>query len=535
MRPKDGIWHISREYGELAEAGGIKDVVTGLALSLARSGHPVTVVLPRYGFIDLESLGAEKLPIRIALRLPSQNHASAMALEEVEVHTLSREGVRLFLLDSARSRAKRAVYTYTEEDERAHPAQLRGSGHWDAHHLNLTLQRGALELAHALREKPSVFHCHDGHCAFLPAIMREVHPFKEHFQRTRALITIHNAGTGYHQEIHDPEFARQLTGLPAAVLSRGMLNGAVDPLLLGGFYAGLNTVSEGYAHEIMAGDLNGLTGGLGSAYREQGLLLEGITNGIDPLPFDPRFPEHSGLPFSFDPLSGELEGKGRCKEQLLESLSLPPARAFSALNGLKRIGFLQPAAKEPLYAFVGRLTSQKGVDLLVQTLSDLLAQGTRARFLILGEGEKRIEESLADLSGEQRSAGRLVLLIGYNTRISKLVFAAGDFFLLPSLYEPCGLTDFYAQMMGSLPIAHRVGGLAKVRDGFNGYSYAEHSASSLTKAILRSLSDFRRRPALLRKMRRQAVEEIYAHYTWDKVLSQHYLPLYRGEDGRAGA
>ncbi len=524
---EQGIWLLAREYSGLAEAGGVKDVVAGLAAGLARLSIPVTVVLPRYGFINCEHLKAEKISTRLSLSLPTANTYSRCAPEEIEVYSLRREGERIFLLDSARTRSKRSVYTYTAEDEKEDPHKLPGSGHWDAHHLNLILQRGALELARCFKEKPAVFHCHDGHSAMLPAIMREGRGCKDFFKDSRAVITIHNAGIGYHQEIYDLKFARQLTGLPLRVLAGGLLGGAVDPLLLGAGYSIVNTVSEGYAEEIISGKLDYLTGGLGKAYREKGVMLLGITNGIDPQGFDPRFPELSGLPHAFDPLKGRFEGKTRCREDLLERLFVRKDAAL--VEGLKIFGSLSPGAGEPLYTFIGRLTSQKGVDVLAGAISQLLSRRVPVRFLIQGQGEKNIEEALISLTGEVPARGKMAVLIGYNSGVAKLIYGAGDFFLVPSRFEPCGLTDFFAQMMGNLPIVHRVGGLIKVIDGFNGYTYLEHSVPALCRAVLRALSDYRNSTGRLDTMRSQAFRNIFEHYTWDKVLADRYLPLYRGE------
>ena len=168
---------------------------------------------------------------------------------------------------------------------------------------------------------------------------------------------------------------------------------------------------------------------------------------------------------------------------------------------------------------------QKGVDLLLEVISELLDTGVTAQFLLLGEGEREIEEKLCNLS--ESAAGRMCMLIGYDAQLAKRIFAAGDFFLIPSLYEPCGLTDFYAQMLGNIPIVHRVGGLVKVRDGINGYSYEEHSADALRAAVRRSLADFTREPGRIDRLRRQAFTEVLNHHTWDRVLAEHYLPLYR--------
>ncbi|UCF98945.1 MAG: glycogen/starch synthase [Spirochaetaceae bacterium] len=523
---KRGVWHVSREYNGIAEAGGLKDVVAGLSEALIEEGISTAAILPRYGFIDLQSLNAEKTGIRFGLSLPDP--------ESVEVYRCRHRGVEVYLLESQRTRDKRAIYTYTGEEERADPRKQKGTGHWDAHQINLMLQRGALELALNVGA-PDVFHCHDGHSAFLPAILRLCSPYRGKLKDSRALITIHNAGRGYHQEIHDLDLAARLTGLPAEVLSAGVANGAADPFLVGAAYAPINTVSEGYAEEINSGQLEELTGGLGAAFKDRDVHLLGITNGIAPQAFDPRNPEHSGLPFAFDPARGDLSGKRRCREHFVDLLSTERDvrsggdRRIPELAGLEVFGSLDHAGDKPLYTFVGRLTGQKGVDILAAAVDRYLSRGVGMQFLILGQGEKGIEGRLLQIAQRPQAAGKLCVLIGYNGQAAKYVYGIGDFFLVPSQYEPCGLTDLFASMMGNLPIVHAVGGLIKVRPGYTGYSYREHSVEALLAAIDETLADFAGDAQRLERLRRQAFAEVFAHYTWEKVLREGYLPLYRAE------
>jgi starch synthase len=534
------VWHISRECDGIAEAGGLKDVVAGLSAALVAEGIPSAVVLPRYGFIDLDGLNAEHTGIKFDLQMPVDAGAptrgphDTSGREHVEVFRTRYQGADVYLLDSPRTRSKRAIYTFTAEEEREDRRRRKGTGHWDAHYLNLILQRGALELARIVGP-PDVFHCHDGHSAFLPGILKVCSPFREKLHRCRALITIHNAGRGYHQEIHDPDLAAALTGLPADVLSAGMADGAVDPFLVGALYAPINTVSEGYAEEINSGQLEELTGGLGAAFKARGIRLLGITNGIAPQAFDPRFPEQSGLPFAFDPARGDLSGKRRCRERFVELLGRGQEfgsgeQSIPELAGLEIFGSLDDTVDRPLYTFVGRLTGQKGVDILAGAVDRHLSRGADVRFLILGQGEQVIEEHLLEIARRSQAEGKLCVLLGYNAQAAKYLYGSGDFFMVPSQYEPCGLTDLFAQMMGNLPIVHAVGGLVKVLPGVTGYSYKEHSVEALAAAIAETITDYSDNPGRLERLRRQAFTEVLRHYTWDKVLREGYLPLYKEQD-----
>jgi starch synthase len=503
------VWHVAREYAGIAEAGGVKDVVRGLAEAHARAGGTPSVVLPLYGFVS-GAVSPGPAVASFPLKLPDQDKGNEVFEEHVRVHAAIQDGVRLLFVESPRYSALRGVYTYTADDERENHWRKRGTGHWDFHQLNLILQRAALETALALGDVPDIFHCHDGHTAFLPALMREDTRYRSQFRSSSAVVTIHNAGKGYHQEVWDPAFAALLTGLPEHVLARGLLDGTVDPFLLAGYYAKLVTVSERYAEELLAERDQEMSGGLGRALRERGIELGGITNGIDPAPWDPRFPERAGIPFAFDPSSGALDGKARCRQAL-----------EAEIGGGAR---LPPGV--PLYAFVGRLTGQKGIDVLFKALELLLRDATERLFVVLGTGEKEKEAMLAWLASKPSAAGRFHFLPRYDPPLASLLYAASDFFLVPSAYEPCGLTDFIAQIFGSVPVVHHVGGLVKVRDGETGFAYREHLPEALVAAVQRAGGAYTEQPALLERIRRTAFLEIFSRHTWDRVLADSYLSLY---------
>lgn len=504
------VWHVSREYAGIADAGGVKDAVEGLAAALARAGVRTTAVVPLYGFA--RSAFPSRTPVlSFTLRVPDQDAGFRMKEERVSVFSLERDGVRIFLVDSPRFADKRDVYTYTREDEAENQYKRKGTGHWDFHQMNLILQRAALETASALSEDV-VFHCHDGHAAFLPVIMREEPRFQERFRSSAAVVTIHNAGAGYHQEIWNMEFASRVTGLSETVLSEGLLDESLDPLLLAGGYAALTTVSEQYARELLEEKESEVSGGLGRMLREREIPLRGITNGVDAAPFDPRHPESSGLPFAFDPSTGDWEGKRRCRERLLELLS-PPSEAVD--NAF------------PIFGFIGRLTPQKGIDVLSGAVSALFQGDAGVRFVVLGQGEASAEERFHALAASRRSRGRMIFIPRFDPQLAKLIYAACDFLLIPSAFEPCGLTDYYAQLLGTIPLVHHVGGLTKVRDGETGFSYDEQTSTALARAIEKCLGIVRGDPGLLDRMRRTAFSEIFTMHTWDMVARTSYVPLYR--------
>lgn len=522
------IWMLSREYGELAGAGGVKDVVCQLAEALARwNGRSIHVVLPLYGFINAREHGFKPLPDPFCrgrnLRLQIEmNQPDKFVLEEVRYYFLTLNRVHLYFVDAERYRQKTDVYTYSEIDENRVPWQRKATGHHDFFAMNLLLQKAAIELMIVLGEKPDVIHCHDGHTATLPALIRENAGYKSYFRETGCLVTIHNAGYGYHQEVFDIPYAVSITALPQHVVDNNQLDRKFDPLLVAGSYAIVNTVSENYARELQETDNDRLTGGLGHELLERDVILEGITNGIEPNLFTAAAIAGDDQSMLFDPGNGEddLAGKIRCKEVLFDQL-----RQGGFLQGIRCYGSLQKNVLNPLFTFIGRLSEQKGVDILLEVFEVLQEKHSEIQLLVLGTGGSEIDTRLKHLTQTDRLRGRMCYLQGYSPEMANRVFAAGDFFVVPSRYEPCGLTDFIAQLYGNIPVVHHVGGLVKVIDGVTGLAYQGDSPDDLLTALQRAL-DVYRNPELKRKIQFQAVKEIERNYTWSKIM-QKYLELYR--------
>lgn len=527
------VWMVSREYEGLAGAGGVKDVCRQLAEALAARGHcSVRVILPRYGFMDAARLGFSLARIgpksgRIGGRRYGQvfevdmNYTAEERREAVAIWRAELGGVTVFLVEADRFATKRGVYTYTDEDEQEVAWQRRGGGHFDYFAMNILLQKTALDLMILLDEHPDVIHCQDGHAATLPAMMRENSGYRHYFSCTGAVVTIHNAGLGYHQEVDDLAFAQAVTGLPKRVILAGRLGVSFDPFMGAAGYAVMNTVSENYGRELQQTPDDARTGWLGHALLEQGVTLAGITNGIDPAAFDPTRPERLGLAAGYDVRNGELVGKGRCKAALLAQIA-----GNGPWEQVKQFGALAELGEVPLFTFIGRLTQQKGVDILIQAIDELLSQESSAQFLVFGSGAPEFEKQLEGLAASSVGHGKVCFLRGYDPFLVHKVYAAGDFFLIPSRYEPCGLTDYIAQLLGNLPIVHRVGGLVKVLDGQTGFSYNDNSSAALASVMVRALTLYRENPAGIRAMQMAAVERIAKYHTWEQVMDD-YLALYQ--------
>lgn len=520
------VWMVSREYEGLAGAGGVKDVCRQLAEALAaHGGIAVTVILPRYGFVDPEAAGFTPLTLPCrggreqAGLVVEMDYPDRERREEVAYWQGQERGVRLILVESPRFAEKLAVYTYTETEERQTPWKKRGQGHIDYFAMNILLQKAALALLCRLDERPDVIHCHDGHAATLAPLARELPGHRHFFAGTGVLVTIHNAGIGYHQDVADLPFARAVTGLPESVIKSGLLNRSFDPFVAAAPYAVLNTVSENYARELQETDADARTGWLGHHLLKMGVQLAGVTNGINPKDFDPTRPGQLGIAAAFDPVRGDLAGKKLCKEDILGKCT-----GDTRWQRVVQSGSLAPDPALPLYTFVGRITAQKGVDMLLHAL-DLLPEATRLQVLVLGSGDPAIEQELIKVSGRQDPRFALCYLRGYDPVLANQIYAAGDFFLIPSLYEPCGLTDYIAQLLGNLPIVHLVGGLVKVVDGETGFGYAPHTAEALAATMERARRTYATEPETIRAMQRAAVKRIHRYHTWKRVMGR-YIQLY---------
>ncbi len=535
------IWMVSREMEGIAGAGGVKDVTRQLLVAIAKQGIAATVVLPHYPLMyrqNPELKGqVEATGISFTIPIADQTERRLMPVSIQRIYMdVNDAPVTVYLVDAPCYADKQGIYTYTDEEALAEDKKT-GTGYEDFFEMNMTLQKAALELIMRLEARPDVIHCQDAHTAFIPALTKFVPRYQSYFGGVGTGITVHNAGPGYHQEIYDALLAQAMTELPFSVIEQGLHRQAIYPFIVGGLYAGfINTVSENYAREIMeapADDAQSV--GIGEAFRERGILMTGVTNGIDPADYDPTRPRAMGIAAAYDPLTGDLSGKAECRRALIEELS-------ERQNGHVKIeGTLEDAPGRVLVTTISRLTAQKGVDRFIGAARQLLGgapdEGPAdpdTMFLVLGAGSADYQQQLVELAHNPRFRGRLAVAIGYGPHLANRIYAAGDFFVNPAAFEPCGLTDYMAQLMGTVPIVHLVGGLVKVEDGVTGYGYHEHSSQALADTMRRAIGVFRDDPQRHLQIIQQAIRTIFERYTWDKVLQRGYMPLYEEAAAKAG-
>ncbi|MEQ1579676.1 MAG: glycogen synthase GlgA [Steroidobacteraceae bacterium] len=407
------ICFVASEITPLAKTGGLADVAGALGCYLHTQGHDVRLFMPYYSTIDLRG----QVPTAMAdvQQVVVQLGSQQMAFSLYET-TLPGSAVPVYLVDCPQLYARESLYT-TAVDE----------------HLRFFLfQIAVLESCQRLRFRPDIMHCNDWHTGLLPLLLRTRYAWDALFARTRTLLTIHNIG---YQGVFPADTATEL-GLDTTPglldegeLSRGNVNWLRQGLLLAD---AVSTVSPTYAQEICTPQ-GGY--GLDDTLRARARPAIGILNGVDYDDWNPEVDKLLSQHYSAD----RLDGKRKLKTELQERF------------GLGREGSV------PLAGIVSRLTVQKGFDLLFDTLPAIL--DTRPmQVAVLGTGEPRYVSFFAELT--RQYPGRVAFHTGYHEELAHLIEAGSDMFIMPSLYEPCGLNQMYSLKYGTVPIVRRTGGLA---------------------------------------------------------------------------
>ncbi|MBN9451606.1 MAG: glycogen synthase GlgA [Bosea sp.] len=332
--------------------------------------------------------------------------------------------------------------------------------------------------------KPDVVHVNDWPSALAPGYMR----WKG--LETPSILTIHNLA---YQGLYHPQRMR-LLGIPdqAFNINGSEFHGKISFLKSGIFYGShVTTVSETYANEITTAEHGcGLDGLLKTRMGEG--RLTGIVNGID------------------DSWNALIEG-GRSGDQII--------RQWKRRNAADiRRTFDLPESRGPLFSIVSRLVHQKGIDLSLEAAETIVAQG--GQLVVTGRGEPRIEEAVEKLA--RRYPRAVAARIGFDDGEARRLFAASDFLLMPSRFEPCGLSQMYAQRSGALPIAYRTGGLVDtIEDGLSGFLFSNLTGAGLTGAVARALEAFRSKRTF-RQMRDHAMAK---RFDWRRP-SFRYADVY---------
>jgi starch synthase len=476
------VVHVSAEYFPYARTGGLAEAVSGLANFQKAAGLNVAAIMPLYRTV--RDVDPDLEPVGQPFMVPMGSHSEEARVFRVAGPT---SGPQVFFIEHLDYFNRPGIYGENAVD---YPDNARRFAFFAL---------AAITALPRLVSGPVVLHAHDWHTALALVYLR-TQASERHSHGVTGVLSVHNPG---YQGHFPPEVMPDI-GLPWELYNWRQLEwyGKVNFLKGGLAFADfVTTVSP-----TQAGELRTPGGGFGlhDVFIWLGERLVGVLNGIDQRTWDPATDPQITAKYSAD----NLEGKRRCKAGLQRSFGLPQRR------------------KVPLFGMTGRMVTQKGLDLILQS-DELLALD--AQFVFLGSGEKQYETALVELASS--APDRIGVQLDFTDQLEHRLMAGADLFLMPSLYEPCGLTQMRAQRYGAPPIVRDVGGLADtVEDEVTGFSFVPYTPEAFQEATFRALDRFRH-PSRWEPIVRKGMA---SDYSWERSVAT-YIDVYRRAIAFAGA
>jgi starch synthase len=477
------ILFVSAECVPFAKTGGLGDVTGSLPFYLRKKEHRVIIVMPQYSFIEVSKYG-------ITTAIEKMNVRYGKGEITCRAGTTALPGnVSVYFIDYEPYFGRTNIYN---DDNFI--------GYSDNPRRFAFLSLAALQLCRELNFLPDIVHSNDWHTALMPAFLKRTYRDDPFFSKTASVLTIHNIA---YQGIYESSYYYE-TGLGAEDFTPDKFEcyNAVNFLKGGIRFADMvNTVSISYAAEIKTP-----SGGYGLDHylRTKGDDFEGILNGVDYSQWDPGI--DALIPENYS--SASPAGKAVCKRALQEQF------------GLNQVN------TTPLIGIVSRLVDQKGFYILAECIEEIL-NTMDVQFAILGSGDNYLEDYYSGL--DDRYKGITGTYIGYSNELAHLTEAGSDFLLMPSLSEPCGLTQIYALRYGTLPIVRATGGLNDTVENYNqetgngtGFKFSEPSGKAIYNTVKWALETYNNRKAHFEKLIINAMEQ---NFSWDKS-AEEYIQLY---------
>lgn len=477
------ILMIASECVPYAKTGGLADVVGALPKVLRKMGHDVRVVMPLYSSIDI---------IRYHLKpaLPLMGVWMGGVEEWCAVHEGSNDGVPVYFVEFERYFGRSGLYHDAGFNDYPDNPQRFGF-----------LTRAGLQLCRDLNFSPDIVHAHDWHTALAGAYLKIWHWNDPVLGKAASVLTIHNIA---YQGVYPASHLNYL-GLQWENFTKDKFedHGSINFLKGGIVYSDVvNTVSPTYARETRTP-----AGGYGLApyLNNKGERYIGIINGAEYSQWDPARDEV--IPAKYSPK--DLRGKAVCKREL------------------QRRFWLEEDANIPIVGVVSRFAAQKGLDLLAQVIEPMV-NSMRVQFVVLGAGDTALEQYYGSLPGRYR--GQIGSYIGYSDELAHWIEAGSDFFLMPSIYEPCGLNQMYSLKYGTLPIVRATGGLDDTvqqydeKDGSGtGFKFWAVDPGAIYYATGWAVSTYYDRPEHYRKLQQTAMKQ---DFSWERS-AKAYEELYQ--------
>jgi starch synthase len=468
------VVHLVGEYWPFARTGGLAEAARGLAEHQARSGTPVAIVMPLYRSVRQQTDDLAPVTPLVRVRLGPRE-------EEVRIYryTGSDVGPEVFFVEHPSSFDRNGIYGD------------RGADYPDNLERFALFCRAALDQLPRILPDAGVLHAHDWHTALASVYLRVTLSGQPFYDRLGTVLTAHNAA----YQGHFGADCLAGLGLPAYLYDWRYLEwyGHVNVLKGGLAFSDLaTTVSPNHAAELRTSE-----GGFGlhGQFTWMGDRFTGILNGIDTAFWDPTSDPYLTAPYSID----DLAPKKKCKAALQRAYGLPRR------------------SRTPVIVMSARLVKQKGFDLLLQ---EGLLTAIDAQYVFLGRGEPGYEQALVALA--RRAPDRIAVPLTFTERLEHRLLAGADMLMMPSQFEPCGLTQMRAQRYGTIPVVRRVGGLTNtVRDGETGFLFDEYDAAALGAALERAVAAYHERDVWHSLIDRAMRED----FSWAPSAAQ-YAALY---------
>ncbi len=460
------------------KTGGLADVVGALAPVLAGQGHDVRVILPLYGAVPREYVDQMTHVLDFEVELGWRRQYCG-------IEKLERDGVTWYFMDNKYYFGRPYIY---------------GLG-GDEYERFGFFCRGVLNALPMLDFQPDVIHAHDWQSGMVPALLKIQYAHLPFFTNVKTVFTIHNL---QYQGVFGIREVQDVLGLGDGLWTGDKLEcfGCANFLKAGLVYSDvITTVSPSYSEEIQTAYYGERLDGLLRARKAD---LFGVLNGIDMVDYDPAHDVRIAAPYSAD----DLSGKAVCKQALQESLGLE----------------VNPDI--PIIAMVGRLSSQKGLDLVDYVIGDLLNQNVQ--LVVLGMGESRYVNLFSWAEGAY--PGKVAARFAMDHALAHQIYAGADMFLMPSQFEPCGLSQLISLRYGAVPIVRETGGLRDTvlsyneytGDG-NGFSFFNYNAHDMLNTINRAIRFYHQDKAVWSRLMKRGMT---GDYSWTNSAAK-YTELYR--------
>lgn len=469
----------SAECAPFVKTGGLGDVAGSLPAALVRAGAEVIVMVPKYATIKDEYKAQMEHFADFYVSLGWRN-------EYCGLEKLERDGVTYMFVDNERYFARDYPYGFFDDGERF-----------------AFFSKAITESLQHLPEgfECDILHCNDWQTALAPVFLREFYQGLPLYDRVKTVFSIHNVA--FQGQFSDTvmEDILGVAHIPAAATQLRCDACSINYMLGALHYAdAITTVSPTYANEIQTPEFGE---GLDGVLRERSYALQGILNGIDVAGFDPATDKRIAANYTVD----DRSGKAVCKAKLQEELGL------------------EVRDDRPLMVMVTRLTRQKGMDLVMYALDRILAGGVQVA--VLGTGDRDYEDGLRYF--QDKYPGTMAARIEFDPALSQRMYAAADMFLMPSKFEPCGLSQIIAMRYGTLPIVRETGGLKDTVQPYNeftgegtGFSFTNFNGDEMGDAVFRAARLFWDNREAWNQLVTQAMSQ---DFSWTRSADK-YLDLY---------